>query len=537
MGSHGDGLGASALAFDGTACRVLAFAVLALLASACSKDGGGTLQYTIEQASDCEQLLDYPYARNLFCPATFSAVQSVLSTIAASLGERDPIDGYFYYYQTVADPEDPPDDQSQTTAACLLSEAPWGSAEVVGAGTPLCDLVAYVTSTGPLPGGAEPASNDNPVPDGLRAFPDYFTRLFPPNTETLLADFQSGGAFDPIVRNLGADTYEGFVSSYPAYAADALYDPADWRSDPQYYGISGGGGGGWGGEVCLALPGGDMRTLLSFGGGGGGGMTSTRTAGVATTSVGGGGGGGMQLANGYSFDGVSYDGLGLGAGTSNDEAVVQYSYNDYADSGRSTESVNNYNPAVISDYQDQMSNLVGQLQAGLAAGGTVVVRGGGGMGAGTEYLKEDGEEWTPHALSTQAGFSFRYEFGAPAPADSQTDDDSSEEAAYAQLGDFYEQANAEALSECGDDYSDYSCICPKQQAIVMCLMAEALGDATEVPSWLSQQHCPNDDTNVSNQLDGGLTNYQQLLLDSIPSTAAMGARRRVLRRYFNHVNR
>ena len=513
--------------------------MLALLTPSCSTAPDRTIQYTIEQLSDCDQLLDYPYARNLFCPATFSAVQTVLSTIAASLGGQGPSDGYFYYYQTRADPEDPPDDQSQTTVGCLLTEAPWGSSQVVGAGTPLCHLVAYVTSTGPLEDDTNRNRNGNPVPNALRAFPDYFTRLYPSGTDSLLADFQAGAAFDAIIRNLGADAFHDFVLEYSAFATDALYDPADWRSDPQYYGISGGGGGGWGGEVCLAMPGGDMQTLLSFGGGGGGGVTSQRSAGAATTALGGGGGGGMQLADGYSFNGVSYNGLGLGAGTSSNEAVVQYSYNDYADSGRPIRPVHEYNPAVISDYEEQMNNMVGQLKAGLAFGGTVVIRGGGGMGAGTEYLMEDGEEWVPHALSTQAGFSFRYEFGPPVPPDQtggESGGDSDEEGVYAQLGDFYAEANQEALSECGDDYSNYSCICPKQQAIVISLMANALGDATKVPSWLSQQSCPNG-TNPSDQLRDGLTSYQQLLIDSLSATEADAPRRNALRQYFEHLNR
>lgn len=543
MGKRGGDIGYLASGLPSPVRAVVVFTLLALLTPSCSRDAAGerTLQYTIEQLSDCDLILDYPYARNLFCPATFSAVQTALSTIRVSLDDQAPSKGYFYYYQTLADPEDPPDDQSQTTEGCLVTEAPWGSTEVVGAGEPLCHLVAYVTSAGPLDGSVDRDVDGNPVPDALRAFPDYFARLYPPNTALLPADFQAGAAFDPIVRNLGAQAYDDFAREYPAFATDALYDPGDWKNDPQYYGISGGGGGGWGGEICLALPGGEMQTLLSFGGGGGGGMTSQLTAGVATTALGGGGGGGMQLADGYSHNGVSYNGLGLGAGTSSDEAVVQYSYNDYADSGRSEESVHEYNEAIISDYQEQMNNMVDQLKAGLAAGGTVVIRGGGGMGAGTEYLRQDGEEWVPHALSTQAGFSFRYEFGAPVSSAQGVDaseDDDEEEDAYSQLGNFYEEANEEALSECGDDYSNYSCICPKQQAIVISLMAEALGDPTEVPSWLSQQSCPDDDDEgtAASREPRTLTSYQQLLLESLSSTSTDVPRRNALRQYFEHLN-
>jgi len=462
--------------------------------------GDRTHQYAIAQASDCERVRDYPYARNLFCPGAFAAVATVVATVAESLGADGPSDGYFHYYQTEADPEDPPDDQSQTRTACLLTEAPWGSPTVAGAGTPLCHLLAYVTSPGQLDVGSD--DDDDPVPVQLRAFPDYFTRLYLAGSDSLLDEFQSGAAFDPIVRNLGAQASDDFLLDYPAFATDALYDPAEWRSDPQYHGISGGGGGGWGGEISLALPGEEAQVLLAFGGGGGGGMTSTRSAGVVTSYLGSGGGGGMQLADGYRFEGQSYDGLGLGAGTSSEEATVEYSYYDYAGSGRPAEPVDEYDPDVIADYQEQIGNLIEQLRDGLLAGGTVVVQGGGGMGAGAEYLMADGEEFVPHALSTQAGFSFGYEFRShPAALVAQQDDDAEDDDVYAQLGDFYQEANAEALAACGDDYSNYSCICPKQQAVVIALTAAALGDASEVPSWLEQQQCP--DTDSSDALVGG----------------------------------
>jgi len=51
-----------------------------------------------------------------------------------------------------------------------------------------------------------------------------------------------------------------------------------------------------------------------------------------------------------------------------------------------------------------------QIKTRFKDGKTIVLMGGGGMGAGTEYLMENGQEFTPHALSTQAGFQFSYEF-------------------------------------------------------------------------------------------------------------------------------
>lgn len=500
-----------------------------------------TRRFTIRELSDCNQIREYPYARNLFCPATFTAVQTVLASVAASLGEEGPSAGYFYYYQTLADPRAPPGDESQTTVACLQTEAPWGSAEVEGAGTPLCELVAYVTSLGPRPG-TSPDDRANPVPTTLRAFPQYFTGLYPPATSALLDEFRVGGTYGPLITNLGALTFDGFVNAYPEYAPDALYAPGDWAADPQYFGISGGGGGGWGGELGLALESGDT-TLVSFGGGGGGGMTSQLLDGVlrtASTALGGGGGGGMQLSDGYTNNNVSYNGLGLGGGTSDDRPFVQYSYNDYADAPRDPLPVHVYNPAVITDYQEQMTNAVSQLIDDLANGERVVLQGGGGMGAGAEYLDDQGEEYVPHALSTQAGFSFRYEFGE---GDTELEDDSDDDDndLYAQIGSFYQQANEEALAECDNDYSNYACICPIQQAIVVSLTANFLdtegGGAVMVPAWLGQQHCPstNDEENALNQPVDGLTNYQQLMLDSLPESTG-DAERDLVQQFFESLN-
>ena len=503
-----------------------------------------TERFTITELSDCDQLRNYPYAQNLFCPATFAAVETVRSAIATTLGER-PGEGYFYYYQTLAFLDEPPGEESQTTVDCLLTPSPWGNPDVIGAGTPLCELVAYVTSLGPREG-SNPNDSENPVPGTLRAFPRYFTGLYPPNTAALLDQFRTLGEYGPVINNLGALTVEGFSNAYPPYAPDALYVPDDWGIDTDgYFGISGGGGGGWGGELGFALLTSDS-TLMSFGGGGGGGMTSQLLNGGAVTAIGGGGGGGMQLSSDYSNNGISYNGLGLGGGSSSDRPVVdgrlvaQYSYNDYEGSSRPPVPVHIYNPDVINDYTEQMDNMVAQLVNGLANGQTVVFRGGGGMGAGTEYLMGDGEEYVPHALSTQAGFSFRYEFRPT--DDGEPVEDSDEDDLYAQIGDFYNQANQEALAQCGNDYSNYSCICPIQQAIVVSLTANFLdsegGGAVEVPAWLGQQHCPstnNEDTATNKPVDG-VTNYQQLLLDSLPPDTD-DDQRNLVQQFFESLNR
>ena len=234
---------------------------------------------------------------------------------------------------------------------------------------------------------------------------------------------------------------------------------------------------------------------MAFGGGGGGGLTSSPTRQGSVTTVGAGGGGGMQLADGYRYQDRSFDGLGLGAGSGSDDARVQYSYYDFAGSGRPSRPVHEYNPGVIEDFQTHIGDVADQLAAAHAGGATVVVRGGGGMGAGAEYLTATGEEYAPHALSTQAGFRFRYTIvpRAAAGADEAPEDPAevAREDAYAQLGQFYRQATKQAFAECGRDYANYRCMCPLTHAIVVCRMKRALGEGVALPVWLQQQHCPD----------------------------------------------
>lgn len=476
----------------------LAVSLIALTMLGCDRRPGGgtpigdrTLRFTIRTPADCEAVSDYPYARNLFCPAAFAAAQTMAAALARGLATEPPEPAFFYYYQTRADPDGEADGQSQSTAACQESRAPWPGATVVGAGEPLCRLIAYATSPGPLP--AASARRDNPVPEALRAYPAYFSRLFAPGERTTSLRFGSGSDFDPLVRDLGAAARAAFQRDYPAFASNQLYDPADWRRDPNYHGISGGGGGGWGGEIAIERPGTDAIVLVAFGGGGGAGMTSTRAAGGARSTVGGGGGGGMQIADGYRYQDEIFNGLGLGAGVGSDEAEVQYSYFNPTAVPQPPESLHTYDPVVVQRFQTELAHVVRQLASARAAGATVVLRGGGGMGAGAEYLSVSGAEVAPHALSTQAGFQFRYEVGPGAAdaANGQADTDEDEgDNAYARLGDFYRQATVQAYEECGRDYANYPCICPATHAIVLCRMAEALGGAAQVPVWMRQSHCP-----------------------------------------------
>jgi hypothetical protein len=483
--------------------------------AACIPTDDGQLKCTIRTPSDCYALRNYPYARTLFCPAAFSAVQSMVARVAKTIGVGGPAAGELSFFQTLADPKAPPEDQAQTVVGCADTSPPWGSPFVRGAGTPLCHLLAYVTSPGPLPWGP-PTDAHNPVPRSLRGFPRYLGALYDPNPALPLTEFHSGSGFDPLVANLGLAAHALFVRDYPGFSSRGIYAPGFWRVDPEYHGISGGGGGGWGGEIAVLGDGGTPVSLLVFGGGGGGGLRSFRQSpgGKASSALGAGGGGGVQFGNGYLFEGRSYTGLGLGAGGGSDPFEITYDYDDYEGSGNPPLPAHQYNPAVIAEYEAQLKNLAAQLRALLAEGKSVVLRGGGGMGAGSEYLDPSGAGYVPVAFATQGGYQFSYEFRAPqAPPDSAAgaawrQANAEEEDAYSQLGEFFRVANKEALAECGGDYSNYACICPKAQAIVICLMSQALGDPSKIPAWLQEPHCPS--PGVANG-PSGLKNYQQFL--------------------------
>src|SRR5437867_10077585 len=150
---------------------VLATGSAAQGASVCVPIEDGKVRCDIRTAADCDHINGFPYARNLFCPAAFNAVQTMVSEVAKTLGVKGADAGLFSFYQTLPDP------QAQTTVACLDTPVPYpgGSKFVVGAGLPLCRLVARVTSPGP--DDAKKGDKANPVPDTLRALPDYFSQL------------------------------------------------------------------------------------------------------------------------------------------------------------------------------------------------------------------------------------------------------------------------------------------------------------------------------------------------------------------------
>jgi hypothetical protein len=137
--------------------------------------------------------------------------------------------------------------------------------------------------------------------------------------------------------------------------------------------------------------------------------------------------------------------------------------------------------------------LQDKITSALASGQQVVLKGGGGMGAGTEYLDKNNQEITPHALSTQAGFDFRFVLlrntpsGTAAPISNNSLEatiNQDQDVLYQQMAKIYQTANDQALKACGNSYSNYDCTCETSHAIVICLAQDVLGKTAELPQWL-----------------------------------------------------
>ena len=500
---------------------------------------GNQISCNITSEADCAQVNDYPYARNLFCPASYRSAQKMIETLKTfiNVDSTVTISSSFLFFQTPSSKFP----NSQTDQSCMTAPfkiTPLITSGVIrGGGEALCDLVGYVTSPGPTD--LNLINPQNPLPLNLRSFPSYFESLWAGNNEYPLNDFAPGRRFDGLISNLGASATTGFITVEPSITINSIYGPDNWKNEPAYNGISGGGGGGWGAEI-LTLPQSQSQglTLFTFGGGGGGGLSSTPkpTPKNNFTYLAGGGGGGAQFANGFISQGKSYNGLGLGAGGSQSLAAadskgnkiqseISYSYND---------SINNNPPRtnhaiLIDDYSKQLVVLKQKLISALASGQKVILKGGGGMGAGAEYYDAKLNEITPHALSTQAGFQFRFEivskkavFSSPRRGYSSnilTEQliDQNQNLLYQRLGPIFQTANRQALNHCGNSYTNYNdCVCPATQAIVTCLAMSTLGVSNPnlVPKWLGNQYCVKSAT--GSVVSSGVTTMRNDLINALP---------------------
>jgi hypothetical protein len=287
----------------------------------------------------------------------------------------------------------------------MTAPAPWNASQNIGVGLPLCVLIARAASfnSRPIPAGAYRYNDKvNPV-TSTNHYTQYFKRLIFPNNTSDIIDFHENSTWDRQIINLGASGAEYFAKMQPNFqnGTGNAYNP--WNiTTPPYYGISGGGGEGWGSEIGV-----EKSILLEFGGGGGAGMSSYVGPMSASlqSRVGAGGGGGVNFGEGYNREGVNYNGLGLGAGADYKTGKVTYSH--YA-AGNTVIGQLTYNATIVAQYIKEMGILRAQLKKDCAAGKRIVYQGGGGAGAGAEFLKSNGDQYEPHAISTQGGFSFSF---------------------------------------------------------------------------------------------------------------------------------
>src|SRR5262249_44052650 len=104
-----------------------------------------------------------------------------------------------------------------------------------------------------------------------------------------------------------------------------------------------------------------------------------------------------------------------------------------------------------------------------------------------------------------------------------------QEDVYAFIGDAFRLASQQALEDCGRDYSNFACMCPRQHAAVICFVRQKVDDPTKIPAWLEVRHCPGDKAAV-----GPYTSYQQLLLGA--SSAGGASCTTTLQQYFTDLN-
>ncbi len=445
------------------------------------------------------------------CASAYSSVQSMVNTVSQLLGAQP--QGVFTFYVTSPDPSN-----DLTTADC----GSVNNQRSVDGGSALCSLLVYATDIGASGVGSS------------RDFSTYFIDLLMGNLG-FKNKFQPLGPYDFLVEGLGegtlpSSTSGGVTSFYNQVTGSDLNIPyyADAVNKTPLYGLSGGGGSGWGAE--LKVPGSQPNsfvTLLSFGGGGGGGMTQNINDPSTNLYAGSGGGGGMQFANGFTYQGQSQNHLGLGAGAgtsftaqasaSNGLALspVQYSYNDV--NGCTTHNAQSpAAQAVVNNYSDMLVQLKKYLLTSYKNSTPIVLVGGGGMGGGMEYMKNNGQE-APSLISTQGGFSFQYVFQSKnqaLPTVLQNTDPLDQ--LYGVMGGVYQTVNAGAVAQCG--YQNYACTCAYNQLNIPAAASEASGiPVSQLPSWISNQYCPVPVSGVvsngsSCTNSSGLTAYQQALL-------------------------
>lgn len=460
----------------------------------------------VKRVTNCNDMSKNPavYQQSLFCEASYQYYQK-LQIYLHSLYPDATIKGQFIFYEHLSEePEYAGIDYDQTQIACDAPEIRQISVNrkgediypdnypnayfTQGLGSPLCNFLAYIGSI----------ETTSAWPE-TKAPMDYFRKII---AQPLLFGLSAGG-FDPFVKNLSADGTAYFKRLYtlknvlysPSPLASVTFSQAYFNANKDnpysaYWGMSAGGGSGAGFQIYRDTDN-NKNVVFTGGFGGGGGFTSPEfnssdTGGhlsdITQIAIGTGGGGGLQLSSG----------IGLGAGTSSNENKVEYTYYN-----QNKES-NTYDSHVTHSFVSGVTALKEDLSTH-----NIIVKGGGGMGVGAEYLYladngQSGEvelqEYLPHVISTGAGFTFAFTIEnkssrdlspLSAPVNFITAND---ENFYAALGKYYNEGEKLALKKANHNYACAVFMCQFTRNYVLEKAAAVFGKAN-IPNWLTINQC------------------------------------------------
>ncbi|MDC0535968.1 hypothetical protein OAO18_09195 [Francisellaceae bacterium] len=469
---------------------------------------------------DCSEIKNPgTYQDDVFCYSAYQYYTKLKQTLQNMTGNDDNINGNFTYYAHTADVVKAGQDANQTQLACNSADLRQIDLDdkgnniypnnypndnfKSGLGEPLCQFLAYI-------GSVEETQtwtyHKSPI--------EYFNAIM--NNPIDFGPTQKGhpNRFDQYVEDLSANAEQNYIDK--GGQVSSMYMPNGWsipftenyykdntdKPYSAYWGMSAGGGSGAGFQVYIGTEAAEDNVVFTGGSGGGGGFTSPEfdydkdgsIKNIKQISIGSGGGGGVQFANSGKYTQFT-EGLGLGAGVGTgpkipDTMQVEYSYNK-----NNSVTSHSYNADTVSEFMNEMKSL-----KGLMKNKTVVVKGGGGMGVGAEYLYLDQnnnsiQEYTPHIISTGGGFTFAFTIQPKSMPNLLLQPNklinSNDVQFYQNLGAYYNLAMTLALAHT-EGYGGYSCalyMCEYAQDYVLKQAINDFSGKDNVPSWLKVDQC------------------------------------------------
>jgi hypothetical protein len=475
---------------------------------------------SIRAISSCANISDNAavFQKDIFCESAYSYYNK-LKTFLGEISPGAHIKGNFIYYEHKSSKHQyAPNGYNQTQLSCsdtnitqidknargvniYLDNFPNANrlGDKGGLGNPLCQFIEYI-------GTVEQTQNSWYSKQPM----DYFGLIISKPEK-----FGQDKVFAPAVGNLSADAKSHYIkiggkvnSMYIPNQENMIFSQSylDKHKNDKYsayWGMSAGGGSGAGFQVYLykSKKPSNQDVVFTGGFGGGGGFVSPefnfkegKVNDTVQVSIGSGGGGGLQFSNSSNQFNLQ-NGLGLGAGTSSDERQVEYSY--YLNPNTVYEE---YNKKVVKGFQanlEELASIINQNEY------KINIRGGGGMGVGAEYLylvnqneTVSLEEYLPHVLSSEGGFSFTITLLPKDSTDSLVVSNDiaitqQENSFYQNLGAYYNTATKLALKKT-KGRGAYSCavyMCKSTQQYVLDQAKSIFGGLDKVPSWVKIDQC------------------------------------------------